>query len=65
MNVQVYVRNGDVDKALRRLKKACAQNGVTTDMKAKDFYLRPGQKRRLKLVRAQIKRRKFVAKFGL
>jgi ribosomal protein S21 len=65
MNVQVFVRGGDLEKALRRFKKACGRELVLSDAKAKDFYVRPGQKRRLKSVRAQIKRRKLAAKFGL
>jgi ribosomal protein S21 len=62
-NVVVAVRNGDVMKALRRLRKSCQVSGVFGDIKRHEAYLRPAQKRRLKSVRAQIRVRKMAAKF--
>jgi ribosomal protein S21 len=61
-NVVVYVRGGDVTKALRVFKKACERERIKADAKAKDFYMSRGEKRRLKRVRARIRHQKYLAK---
>jgi small subunit ribosomal protein S21 len=62
VNVQVMVRDGDVVQALRRFKKRMESERVLTEMRCHEYYLSPGKKRRLKSLRAQIKRRKLAAK---
>jgi small subunit ribosomal protein S21 len=64
-NVVVAVRNGDVVQALRRFKKRMESERVLAEMRCHEYYLPPGKKRRLKSLRAQIKRRRLEAKMGL
>jgi small subunit ribosomal protein S21 len=46
--VQVDVRNNDVGGALRALKKKIERDGLTKEMKRKEYYLPPCQQRRRK-----------------
>jgi ribosomal protein S21 len=62
-NVQVTVRNGDVTKAMRQLKKKCEQNGVFSDIKRLASYTPPGQKRRVEHRRALKRARKVTGLF--
>ena len=43
--LQVFVRNNDVDKALRILKKKLQREGLFREMKAKRAYEKPSEKR--------------------
>ncbi|WP_319386414.1 MAG: 30S ribosomal protein S21 [Roseibium sp.] len=43
--MQVFVRNNDVDKALRVLKKKLQREGLFREMKAKRAYEKPSEKR--------------------
>jgi ribosomal protein S21 len=64
MNVQVFVRNGNVDQALRRLRKKVANEHVMADIKRTEAYLRPGVKRHVKHRRVLSRARKVAALFG-
>jgi small subunit ribosomal protein S21 len=43
--VQVLVRDNNVDQALRALKKKLQREGVFREMKMRDFYEKPSEKR--------------------
>ena len=50
-NIQIVV-NGNVDRALKQLKKKIEREGVVRDMKRTVYYEAPTQKRRKRLMRA-------------
>jgi len=43
----IYVRNNDVDKAMRILKKKLHNEGMTKELREKRHFTPPGEKRRL------------------
>lgn len=43
--MQVFVRNNDIEKALRVLKKKLQREGLFREMKAKRSYEKPSEKR--------------------
>jgi ribosomal protein S21 len=43
--VQVLVRDNNVDQALRALKKKLQREGVFREMKMRDYYEKPSEKR--------------------
>jgi len=43
----IFVRNNDVDKALRILKKKLHNEGMTKELREKRHFTAPGEKRRL------------------
>jgi len=49
----VEVKNGDVDRALKRLKHKLSRQGVYQEIKRCRFYLKPSEERRLKLKEAK------------
>lgn len=42
----VEVRNNDVSRALRKLKKLVTQEGVIKEIRAKEYYEKPSLKRK-------------------
>ena len=44
--VQVIVRNGNLEKALRVLKKKVQKEGITKEIKMRQFYTKPSEKRK-------------------
>ena len=50
-NIQIVV-NGNVDRALKQLKKKIEREGVVRDMKRTVYFEAPTQKRRKRLMRA-------------
>jgi len=42
----VEVRNNDVTRALRKLKKLVTQEGIIKDIRAKEYYEKPSLKRK-------------------
>jgi ribosomal protein S21 len=64
VNAEVFVRGGDVDKALRRLRKACELEHVIADMRRGEFYTKPSQAKRIRRLRALNRERKMKALFG-
>jgi ribosomal protein S21 len=44
--VQVSVKNGNLDLALRRLKQKLARESVPSECKKREAYMKPGDKRR-------------------
>ena len=57
--VIVTVReNEPFEKALRRFRRKVEREGIRKDIKKNSFYLKPGEKRRLKQRLAEKRRRK-------
>jgi small subunit ribosomal protein S21 len=63
--VQVFVRDNDVGKALRVLKKKMQREGVFRELKAKRAYEKPSEKRIRKKAEAVRRRRKLARKQAL
>ena len=45
MRVQVVVRDNNVDQALKALKKKMQREGIFREMKLRNFYEKPSEKR--------------------
>lgn len=57
--VIVTVRDNEpFEKALRRFRRKVEREGIRKDIKKNSFYLKPGEKRRLKQRLAEKRRRK-------
>jgi len=48
----------NIDKALRRLKKAVAKEGIFAELKERQYFQKPGDKKRKKSIRARARIRK-------
>ena len=58
---EVRIYEGEsIDSALRRFKRQVQQEGIIKEVKKHSFYLKPGEKKRLKSVLAQKLKRKKV-----
>lgn len=57
-NLVVPVVDGNVDAALRKLKKLSVTTGLFREMKVRSFYTKPGERRRLKSLKARRAQRK-------
>ena len=57
--IGVDVRNGNVEKALRLLKKKLQEDGLFNDLRDREFHMTKGEKERRK--RSAGKRRAFKA----
>jgi small subunit ribosomal protein S21 len=56
---EVRLREGEtLEDALRRFKRKVLQEGIIQEVRRRAFYLKPGQKRRLKQVLARKGNRK-------
>lgn len=44
--IVVEVQNGDIERALRKLKKKMQNEGVLQDLKKKEFHVKPSELRR-------------------
>lgn len=63
--MQVFVRDNDIDQAIRVLKKRMQREGLFREMKAKRSYEKPSEKRIRKKAEAERKRRKLARKQAL
>jgi small subunit ribosomal protein S21 len=61
-NVQVLVRDNNVDQALRALKKKLQREGVFREMKLRNFYEKPSEKRAREKAEAVRRARKLARK---
>lgn len=61
-DVQVLVRDNNVDQALRALKKKMQREGIFREMKMRDFYEKPSQKRAREKAEAVRRVRKLARK---
>ena len=64
-NMQVFVRDNNIDKALRILKKRMQREGVFRELRAKRAYEKPSEKRIRKTAEAVRRRRKWERKKAL
>lgn len=46
--MKIIVQNGNLDAALRKLKADMGNSGTIQALKEKEYYIKPGVKRRLK-----------------
>ena len=44
--VEVQVRNGNLEKALRVLKKKVQKSGLMRELKQRQYYMKPSEKKR-------------------
>jgi len=58
----VEVRNNDVGRALRKLKKLVNQEGVIKDLRAKEYYEKPSLKKKREKAQARKRWLKTVEK---
>jgi len=59
LSVKVYVNNGDVEAALRKFKKAVDRDGVLRDMRNREYFEKPSEKRK----REKNRKLKNIAKY--
>ena len=62
INVQVLVRDNNVDQALRALKKKMQREGIFREMKMRDFFEKPSEKRAREKAEAVRRVRKLARK---
>ena len=48
MSITIQVRNGNVEQALRVMKKKLQKNGVLKELKARQYFEKPSERRRRK-----------------
>ena len=60
----VYVRNNDIDRALRKLKKMVNNEGVIKELKKREFYEKPTAVRKRKMAAAIKRAHKTNRKFS-
>ncbi len=64
MAIRIKARSGEgVEQMMRRFKKLCEKEGLTKDIKRKEFYEKPSERRR-RAARKAINRRIKVEMFG-
>ena len=63
--MQIFVRDNNIDQALRVLKKRMQREGVFRELKAKRAYEKPSEKRNRKTAEAIRRRRKLERKKAL
>ena len=59
--LEVFVKNGNVDQALRKLKKKVTDDGILVEYKERQHYAKPSDKRK-KAKAASIARNKKLLK---
>lgn len=57
----VLVQDGNVDRALRKLKKKVQASGILDDLREKEYYTKPTTARKLKASAARNRWRKKLA----
>ena len=62
IHVQVLVRDNNVDQALRALKKKMQREGIFREMKMRDYYEKPSEKRAREKAEAVRRARKLARK---
>ena len=60
--MQVVVRDNNVDQALRALKKKMQREGIFREMKLRNFYEKPSEKRAREKAEAVRRARKLARK---
>ena len=59
----VIKKNEDAESLIRRFKKKVINEGILTELKKRDYYLSPSQKRKEKSKQAQKRLRKYQSKY--
>jgi small subunit ribosomal protein S21 len=55
---RVKVKEGEsIDKAIRRFKKKCEKDVIVQDMRKKARFLKPSERKRKKMLKAEKRRR--------
>jgi ribosomal protein S21 len=54
----IFVKNNDVHKALRKLKKRLQDEGWFNELRKREHFTNPGDKKRKKLAAAQVREKK-------
>ena len=55
--VTVYIGpREDIDRAIKRFKKKCISNGIMDELKKKEYYVKPSDKKRIKRNKARKQR---------
>lgn len=62
VSLQVFVRNNDVDQAMRALKKKLQREGFFRAIKQREFFEKPSEKRVRKQAEARKRARKMMLK---
>ncbi len=60
----IVQENESLESALRRFKRKVQQEDIIKDIKKQSFYLKPGEKRRLKQALARKRARKKSQKYN-
>ena len=61
--MKVIVRDNQIEKAIRDLKRKLTQEGFFAEIKDRRFYDKPSLKRKKKQAKAQKRRRKAMKEF--
>ena len=64
MTIGVIVRYGDIETAVRTLKKKLTQEGFFADLKERQYYNKPSKKKKLKQAKVRKRRKKRAEKIG-
>ena len=62
---KVYVKDNNIDRALRKFKKKIQNSGLIQDLRAKEFYEKPTSVRKRKKAQAKARWRKEMQKHQL
>ncbi len=53
--MKIEVRPGEpIAKALKRLRRACEDAGIPDEIRARNFYVKPSEQRRLRVLRQRM-----------
>lgn len=65
MALRIKSRGGEsVDQMMRRFKKLCEKEGLTKDIRRKEFYEKPSERRRRSMRKGETRRIKEAGSFG-
>jgi len=62
MGVVVVEENESIDRVLKRFKKECQKSGIPTEVRRREHYEKPSQRRKRKLEAAKRKARRRMLK---
>ena len=54
----IVVKNNNIDGALRILKKRIQKDGLLFELKKREYYMKPSEKRRMKQAAAIVRQKK-------
>ena len=60
--LEVFVKNGNVDQALRKLKKKITDDGILLDYKERQHYVKPSEARRKAKASSKARQQKLLKK---